>query len=99
MSRSPAQREGLVAAAIGAALAGWIARDLRRDAHPVDPRLNPESVTTSLADAIPGVGPARREAVAAAIRAGRWQDLTPAVEQQVQKLIIIVNQEPRSNDP
>jgi hypothetical protein len=69
------------------ALAALVGADLWADARRPDPRFDAAAITVGLADALPGVGPARRQVVAAAIRAGRLGELPPALRLRVQELV------------
>jgi hypothetical protein len=65
----------VLAALAGLALVLGITGHLRRPIQAVPPRIPPERAEPWMADALPGIGPARRDDAAAAIRARDWDRL------------------------
>ena len=84
------ERRGEVAAALVAlvALGAW-ATGMPRQPPPVPPRVPANEVQPWMADALPGVGPKRREAAAAAIRSGRIEELPPAARAVAAEVFVI----------
>ena len=69
--------EALTALALLIGLGVW-ATVAPRQPTPVPPRVPAGAVETWMADALPGVGPKRRDAATAAIRDGRVEDVPAA---------------------
>jgi len=79
-------RPGTRLAVIGLLLAIAVVAAARRAAAERDHRLPAGDCEAWMADALPGIGPKTREAMAAAIRSGEWRHL-PSGAREVAKRV------------